>query len=45
MHCRVRGSQARGLYPTQDTSHMETVRIKQEKNEIKKNHGKTVVGI
>ena len=28
--CRDRGSQARGVYPTQDTSRMRTARVKQE---------------
>ena len=30
MDCRDRGSHARGVYPTQDTSRMGTVRGKQE---------------
>ena len=30
MNNRERGSRARGVYPTQDTSHMGTARVKQE---------------
>ena len=30
MDCRERRSHARGVYPTQDTSLMETARVKQE---------------
>ena len=30
MYSRKQGSHARGVYLTQDTSHMETVRVKQE---------------
>ena len=30
MDCRERGSHARGAYPTQYTSHMETAREKKE---------------
>ena len=30
MDCRERGSHARGVYPTQDTSRMGTARVKQE---------------
>ena len=31
MDYRDRGSHAQGVYPTQDTSHMGTARVKQEK--------------
>ena len=31
MNYRERGSHARGVHPTQDTSRMETARVKQEK--------------
>ena len=30
MDCKGRGSQARGVYPTQDTSRMGTARVKKE---------------
>ena len=30
MDCREQGSHARGVYPTQDTSHMGTAMVKQE---------------
>ena len=30
MECRERESHARGVYPTQDTSHIGTARVKQE---------------
>ena len=30
MNCRDRGSHARGVYPTQDTSRIEKARVKQE---------------
>ena len=30
MDCGERGSRARGVYPTQDTSRMATARVKQE---------------
>ena len=33
MGCRERGSHARGVYPTQDTSRMGTARVKQEEEE------------
>ena len=33
MDCREQGSQARGVYPTQDTSRMETVKVKQKEKE------------
>ena len=37
MDCRERGSYARGVYPTQDTSRMGTVRVKQEEETDKNN--------
>ena len=39
---RERGSQARGVYPTQDTSHMGKARVKEEE-EVDKNNSKRVV--
>ena len=30
MNCRERGSHARDVHPTQDTSRMETARVKEE---------------
>ena len=39
MKCRERGSHARSVYPTQDTSRMETARMKQ-KEESDKNNSK-----
>ena len=33
MDCRERGSYERGAYPTQYTSRMETVRVKEEEGE------------
>ena len=33
MDYRKRGSHARGVYPTQDTSYTETVRMKQEEED------------
>ena len=51
MNCRERGSHARGVYLTQDTSRMGKVRMKQEeeanKNNRKKNrmkYGRNYVG-
>ena len=43
MDCRERGSHARGVYPTQDTSHMGTARVKEEE-EADKNNSQRVVG-
>ena len=36
MDCRERGSNARGLYPTQYTSRMGTARMKQEEEADKR---------
>ena len=33
MDCRERGSRARGVYPTQDTSHLRTERAKEGRKE------------
>ena len=33
MDCRERGSHARDMYPTQDTSRMGTARVKEEEEE------------
>ena len=40
MDYRERGSHARGVYPTQDTSSMGTVRTKQEEEAEKSNSNK-----
>ena len=37
MDCRERESHARGLYPTQYTSSMETARVKEEEGADKNN--------
>ena len=38
MDCREQGFHARGVYPTQDTSRMETVREKEEVEANKHNN-------
>ena len=43
MDCRVRGSHARGVYPTQDTSRMGTARTKGKGKNRHRNNSKIVV--
>ena len=40
MDYRERGSHARGMYPTQDTSRMRTARVKQEEEADKQESSK-----
>ena len=43
MNCRERGSHARGVYPTQDTSRMRIARVKQKVRSGLQNNCKRVV--
>ena len=43
MGCRERGTHARGVYATQDTSRMGTAMVKQEEKNRHKNHSNRIV--
>ena len=45
MDYRERGSQARGVYHTQDTSRMGTVRVKQQGSRHKNNSKRVVINL